>query len=187
MFHGVGLGQSYPMVSEEEMIVDNHSATYVKEGDPSTYVGTSSQSSSSVVKTDGYCPNHNKMCLTSEKARQMAVDACRVPRVRGYSTLGLGFMGLGRVCTIYHPSHTVKVNESMIDMFSPCHLKTLPLCSAPPIQPQFDPEPPPPEEEDDEDNSFLIGGILAALLVAGGVGYAVFRKKKKGKGKRKGR
>lgn len=137
-----------------------------------------------------YCEIQPGMCLTQGAKNYLANLDCRVSSARGYSRGGLRGLGriggLGRICSLYTGN---QINEGMLkisNLFHLCSLKNanLPVCAPPPPPVTTFDEPDPPPVEEEEDNMLMIGGILAVLVV-GGVGYAVFKSRKKGKGKKK--
>ena len=137
-----------------------------------------------------YCEIQPGMCITREAKDYLATLNCRTASARGYSRgglRGLGRMaGLGRICSLYTGNQINRGMLNISNLFNLCALKNanLPICPPPPPPPvtTFDEPTPPPVEE--EDNMLMIGGILAVLVV-GGVGYAVFKNRKKFKGKKK--
>lgn len=121
-----------------------------------------------------------------EKVKQECAYKKVSGQVRGFSKNGVGI-----ICSSY--AFRADVQLSNLDQYDPCYVETLPPCFVPeePVTPIVPDAPPrmdsPPEDDDDDDNnSFMVGGILAALVV-GGIGYTVFKNRKKGKGKKKGR
>lgn len=148
--------------------------------------------------TSQYCENVlPNMCALTQKVIDTAKADCAAIERRS-QTRGIGmFGGLGKICTLYENDR--KVGMSTYNRWDPCLLAKLSLCdtpTAPPTQSDVPvitvndtPMDQPEEEEDSEDDNsmFMVGGILG-LLVLGGVGYAVFKnRKKKGKGKKKKR
>lgn len=115
-------------------------------------------------------------------------DACAYKKVANQAR-GFSRNGVGVICSSY--AFRTDVMLSNLDQYDPCYVETLPPCfvpeePAPPLieVPPTRSNPPPEEEEDDDDNkAFMVGGILAAVLVVGG-GYAIFKNRKKGKGKK---
>lgn len=162
------------------------------------------------VISSKYCTNFpvNACIKASDEqvVRSRARSACaarpRVPQAKGLrgGLRGLHGLagGLGKTCTIY--SSKLTLTASNADLWDPCRVKDLPICRPmPPKEPTYvkedtpvyvpqveepEPELEPEPEPEEEDTSYMVGGILA-VLVLGGVGYAVFRNRKKKKGKRK--
>ena len=143
-----------------------------------------------------FCPAKSGMCI-SARLKEVARTKCWAPpRVRGYSTRGMEGLGLynASICSNY----SQVTQDWLFKYYNPCHLKDLPVCPPlpapppPPAQPFDEPdpppvdesEPPPVEEEEDDNNIYVIGGILAVIIV-GGVGYSVWRNRKKKRGSRK--
>lgn len=154
-----------------------------------------------------YCENLPAgACAVSQEVLEYARAQCPgVPRVRGFDTYrGGGLRGLiqgfGKVCSVY----SKEISMGTAHWWNPCVLKSLPLCvpkpppfvteepvpvvpTSTPDLPTYEPqeEPPPEVVEEDEGRQYVVGGLLA-LVVAGGVGYAVWRNRKK-RGKRRKR
>lgn len=184
-FLGQNLGQWQPNVAPEDVLIDD---------DPPP------QTSSADSKK--YCTNFPPgACIDPgfvQSVRNYANEMCpkpRVPQAKGVrgGMRGL-FGGLGKICSIYSSDMTITTRNA--GRWDPCVLKTLPVCRKQPPPPAKPPtyvvEDPPviitstpeePEEEEDDNASYMVGGILA-VLVLGGVGYAVFKNRKKGKRKK---
>ena len=138
-----------------------------------------------------FCPAKPGMCV-SARLKEVARKNCKPPpRVRGYSTRGMGGLGLynASICSMY----SQVTQDWLSKYYHPCELKDMPTCPppappptpAPPVETFDEPEPPPPPPpEEDDNNMYVIGGILAVIVV-GGVGYSVWRNRKKKRGKRK--
>lgn len=144
--------------------------------------------------TNPYCENLlPNMCVKEQRVLDKAKQDCW-DREQRSQTRGL-FGSLGRTCTLYDSD--ARVGMSQYNLWDPCMLARLPLCGAPTPPPSTDipttvttttpPQPETPDivEDDDSDSGqFMVGGILG-LLVLGGIGYAVFKNRKKKKGKRR--
>jgi hypothetical protein len=144
-----------------------------------------------------YCENLlPNMCAKTQSVIDKAKRDCW-EQSRG-QIRGLFGSGLGKTCTLY--SWDAQVGANHANMWDPCMLAKLQVCTGgpPPANddsPETTPTPvvPPPSDDPDggedvtEDDSgqFLVGGILG-LLVLGGIGYAVFKNRKKFK-KKKGK
>lgn len=144
-----------------------------------------------------YCENLlPNMCVQEQRVLDKAQQDCWKQGLRS-QTKGL-FGSLGKTCTLY--ASDAMVSMSHYNMWDPCMLAKLPLCGGTPTTTTTfvdTPTPvttttPPPEdsdvpessgEEEDDGGQYVIGGILG-LLVLGGIGYAVFKSRKK-KGKRR--
>lgn len=141
---------------------------------------------------DPKCDVQPGWCVTQSAKDYLNSINCTVPSARGYivgyrgGTKGLrGFgNGLGKVCSLYTGNI---VNKGMLTRgeFSLCgDVRSLPVCPPPVVtSPPVTKTDVPSDEEGDDDSMYMIGGILAVLVV-GGVGYAVFKNRKK-KGKKK--
>ncbi len=135
--------------------------------------------------TNPYCENLlPNMCVKEQRVLDKAKQDCS-DREQRSQTRGL-FGSLGKTCTLYASDAQVGMNH--YNMWDPCMLARLPVCGAPTAPPSTTttvttpPQQTPPdvvEEEDDSDSGqFMVGGILG-LLVLGGIGYAVFKNRKK--------
>lgn len=143
-------------------------------------------------KSNPYCENVlTGMCAKTQSVIDKAKEECAAIERRS-QTRGVGlFGGLGRVCTLYESDR--KVSMSTYNLWDPCMLAKLSLCGPDSPPQSFVPElpqtpiednPPPSDDEGDdgEQTMYMVGGILG-LLVLGGVGYAVFKNRKKRKKK----
>lgn len=136
-------------------------------------------------------PPPNQCIKASEynEVLKKATSACAYKRIAG-QVRGFSKNGVGIICSTYAFRDPVQLSN--MDKYDPCYVETLKPCFVPeePVTPLVPDAPPrmdsPPEEKDDDNNAFMVGGILAALVV-GGIGYTVFKNRKKGKGKKKGR
>lgn len=145
-------------------------------------------------KVNPYCENLlPNMCAKEQRVIDKAKQDCWEQERRGQTRGLLGF-GLGKTCTLYSWDAQVGVNHA--NMWDPCMLAKLKVCSPPPSNDTPTTIPPPVVnnppfdddgggEEEDDSGQFLVGGILG-LLVLGGIGYAVFKNRKKFK-KKKGK
>jgi hypothetical protein len=138
--------------------------------------------------TNPYCENLlPNMCVKEQRVLDKAKQDCRDRELRN-QTRGL-FGSLGKTCTLY--ASDAQVGMSHYNLWDPCMLSQLPLCGGgtpnPPgtdVPTTVDTPSDTPEttDEDDESDSgqFMVGGILG-LLVLGGIGYAIFKNRKKKK------
>jgi hypothetical protein len=134
-----------------------------------------------------YCENLlPNMCVKEQRVLDKARQDCRERELRSQTR---GLFGLGKVCTLY--DYEAQVSMSRYNMWDPCMLSQLPLCGGTPSNPPSTDVPttedtptdtPETTDEDDESDSgkFMVGGILG-LLVLGGIGYAIFKNRKKKK------
>ena len=105
-------------------------------------------------------------------------------QVRGFSRNGVGVM-----CSSY--AYRADVMLTNLDQYDPCYVETLPACFVkeddPPLLdvPETRMDTPPVEDDDDDEGKMLMIGGIVAVLAAAGIGYAVFKNRKKGKKKGK--
>lgn len=115
---------------------------------------------------------------------------CAYKKVSGQIRGLYGVRGLGVMCSQY--AFRSDVMLSNLDQYDPCYVETLKPCLVvddpviPIVPPTRAGDPPatPEEPKEDDNTMYMVGGILAVLVV-GGVGYAVFKSRKKKGGKRK--
>lgn len=135
-----------------------------------------------------YCENLlPNMCVKEQRVLDKAKQDCW-DREQRSQTRGL-FGSLGKTCTLY--TSDAKVGMNHYNMWDPCMLANLPVCGTPTDTPSTtttvtttpSSETPPEvvvEDDDSDSGQFMVGGILG-LLVLGGIGYAVFKNRKKNK------
>lgn len=106
--------------------------------------------------TSLYCADIKRTCVV-QTVKDEAVDKCQ----------NGGRFSINKNCNV--TSADSSVTDADKGHFSPCDVADLPVCGS-------------TEEWLEENKSYAIGGILGLILL-GGIGYAVFKNRKK-KGRR---